>query len=234
MTQKTLKTRKFGKISKIGSFWPDKMRHESRPPIVPRTIFYSKEAQEVLAQNPGLLKNFLEASRKTAPQKKVSSGNLELTNVSEQFHGNTATQYFLARVGGKRYLVKETQRAKVGKNFSPTYDAPHAQIAALQKTEELLRKKEEFNEIIVAKPMFALNRRDTLYLATEYYPGFTIAEIERSVELQKQFPFIIPYLPILGRMNKYLEANGIVDAVANNVIWSPIIKKFVIVDVRAE
>jgi hypothetical protein len=234
MTLKTQSTRKFGKISRIGSFWPDKRKREEKLPIVPRAIFYSKEAQEVLGQNPGLLKKLLEASRRIELQKRVIIGDLEVTNVSEQFHGHTATQYYLARISGKKYLIKETQRTRVGIQFSPTYDAPHAQVVALQKAEELLRQNKEFDRVTVAKPVFALNRRDTLYLATEYHAGFTIAEIEKNPELQARFPQVMLARPMIKRMNEYLEAHGIVDAIANNLLWSPLLNKFVIVDVRAE
>jgi hypothetical protein len=229
--KKTLRTAR-GKVSKIGHVWNSGKRFEGIVAVIPKALFYTREAQELVRTHPGLLKNFLLAAKESKKASTVKIGGIELTNITNEFQGSTSTHRFLVKLGGQRYIIKETTRKQIGANFNPEFDAAHNQAEVMRTAEALLRKKPEFESFSVAKPIFALNRKDSMYLATEYYPGFTMEEILKSPELRAKFPFIEHSRPQINRVTAYLQKNGIHDLNDSNILWSPLLKRFMLLDLR--
>jgi len=232
MTLKTMQKRKFGKVSRIGHVWTGGKNVRTVRGVVPKAIFYSEEARELLSNHPQTLKNFLIASRETTKRSTVRVGELEVTNITEELRGSTSTHRYLLKLPGKKYLVKETKRLEVGTNFNPNFDSAHAQAQTLKRAEELVRAKGDFEAFTVAKPIFALNRGSTMYIATQYYAGFTLEEILKSSELTARFPFINHAQPVFDKLVSYLAENQIYDVNHSNILWSPAINKFVLLDLR--
>ncbi|MFH1256993.1 MAG: hypothetical protein V1494_06930 [Candidatus Diapherotrites archaeon] len=178
-----------------------------------RSFAYTERARKFIRQNPGVIKDFLQAWARLLVEGKGASITVGETTVKfKREIGDT--NGFLLRRGGKRLFVKEFTQLPGNVVFPgdrPMHYAPQ-QIAAMHKAEKILLKQ----GIEPIQYEFAFKSGKQSFLVSRFYSFKTVEEIQYSDEglfdaLDKR----------RARACKKLEALGIADLENHNCFYDP-------------
>ena len=225
--------KRMSKIASMWSFWNAREKRVAKSSIQ-KGIAVSKKAESVIRANPGLIKNFFELRKEIIKGVgKVSIGNIVLENINSGKNGASATRFFKLNVGGELYFVKEIEKGKHGRMFSPQGEDPHRQLKALEVAKRVIEKNPRFRDWEVSVPHLAFSGSNKLFFVSEYSSGFNVEELRKSFELRKRHSGVVERFDSDYReLEGIMVEKGVGDFNDNNVLYSPLRKKFIIIDVR--
>ena len=225
----------FGKISKIGTLWPDRTAKKQMQYFIPKAILHSQLAQSIVRAQPHVISNFLRARRLALenPSKTVSYGQVELKRLTGTVGGLSASEYYRMNIGKLSFFVKEFNRAHLGPRFNSSLEDAAVQMKTLERAKNALREDPRFSQFVVAEPHFAFSGSDSMYLVSQYHVGVPVNQIRSSAKLAREVSWSAHDEKMIKDLADYLEnKKSIFDANDYNILWCKDIHKFVIIDVR--
>ena len=181
-----------------------------------------------------MIKDFLDARKKIIEGRgKVLTANLILENIYSGKTGASATRFYRLKVGGEFFFVKEIEKGMQGRKFIPGGENPHRQIKALEEAKKVIESNPGLGDYEVSVPHLAFSGSNRLFFVSEYQPSFTVEELRKSPELRKKNPGVVEQFDRdFKQLNGLMGKAGVGDFDGINVLYSPLRKKFIIIDVR--
>jgi hypothetical protein len=201
---------------------------------VEKHLTYSSLAKQLVKAHPNLIKNFLAQKRVLSkPGQKSMFGNMVLENISGEVKGHTATNFYRLLVDGRAFFIKEIKRGKQGSSFDPRYDSPQVQIKAAEIAREKIKSIKELENVEVVKTHLGFSGSDSLFLVTDYHPGYSLDQIKYDKELSKKYPGANKESArLLNQLESAFAKTRITDFGPQNILFVPSTGKFVLIDLR--